>query len=198
MSQPFKIKDNRRISSEVDLLLDSGFTPDAIMRFLKSEYNLGVGRATIYRYRKDHYKPKPYRKAVKEKIFKDCGRFIDVVEAKVAIAEIFKHRIARALKQEERISITLKTVDESIMRLNTVLNELYSMYQDMGLLPVRDERISIDTTVTEREEKVNRLEVLVKDFKSIDRSKLAQEIRDNINKLKKLNPSKGGEKNESK
>lgn len=184
MSQPFKIKDNKRISNEVDLLLDSGFTPDAIIRFLNQEYNLEVGRATIYRYRKNHYKPKSYRKAVKEKIFKDCGRFIDVVEAKVAIVEIFMHRITRALKREEEISITLKTVDESIMRLNTVLNELYGMYQDMGLLPIRDKRISINATVTKREEKVNRLEVLVKDFKSIDRSKLAQVIRDKINKLK--------------
>ena len=147
--------------------------------------------ATIYRYKRNHYRSKQYRKAVKDKILKDCGRFIDVIATKVALIELYKERIFKALEQEKKISIPLRMVDEMIGSYNKLLNELYGMYQDMGLLPIRDEKISIDATVTEKEKSKNSVEVLVSDLSSEDKSKLSENIKENINKFTKRKEDNG-------
>ena len=183
MSKPSKLKSNRRLSGEVNILIDSGFTPDAIIRYLKRAYDMDVSRATVYRYKKDHYRPKPQRRAVLDKLFKDCGRFVDVLEGKVGIAVIFMDRIDKALKREEQIGLSMKITGEMLMDLNTVLNELYEMYQDMGLLPIRDERISIDATLTEKSESKSRLEIVLGTLSSEDKEKFTTEIKDKIRKL---------------
>jgi len=183
MSKPSKLKASRRLSGEVNMLIDSGFTPDAIIRYLKRAYDMDVSRATVYRYKKDHYKPKPQRRAVLDKLFKDCGRFVDVLEGKVGISVIFMDRIDKALKREEQIGLSMKITGEMLMDLNTVLNELYEMYQDMGLLPIRDERISIDATLTEKSESKSRLEIVLGTLSSEDKEKFTTEIKDKIRKL---------------
>ena len=183
MSKPLKLKSSRRISGEVDLLLDSGFTPDAIIMYLKRVYDMDISRATIYRYKKDHYKPKPQRRAILDKLFKDHGRFIDILRAKVGIVVISMDRIAKALKREKEIGLPMKNTNEMIMNLNNILNELYEMYQDMGLLPIRDEKISIDATSTEKSESKSRLEVILGPLPGEDKVKFVQEVKDKIRKL---------------
>jgi len=180
MSKPSKLKDSKRISGEVDLLLDSGFTPDAIIRYLKRIYDLDVSRATIYRYKKEHYKPEPLRRAVKVKLFKDCGRFIDVVETKVGIVAIFMDRISKTLEKEKDIGLPLKITSEMMMDLNSVTNELYEIYQDRGLLSVRDEKISIDATLNENNESKNSLEVLTNNLSAEEKLKFALGIKDKV------------------
>jgi len=183
MSKPLKLKNNKRISGEVDLLLDSGFTPDAIIKYLKHVYDMDVSRATIYRYKKDHYKPKPQRKAIMDKLFKDCGRFVDILKGKVGISVIQMDRIDKALKREDQISLPMKITGDMLMELNSVLNELYEMYQDMGLLPIRDERISIDATLTEKSESKSRLEIILGTLPSGDKEKFTKDVKDKIRKL---------------
>ena len=183
MSKPSKLKTSKRLSGEVNILIDSGFTPDAIIRYLKCVYDMDISRATIYRYKKDHYRPKPQRRAVLDRLFKDCGRFVDVLEGKVGIAVIFMDRIDKALKREEQVGLPIKITGEMLMDLNTVLNELYGMYQDMGLLPIRDEKISIDATLTETSESKSRLEIVLETLAEEDQVKFAKEIKAKIRKL---------------
>jgi len=176
MSKTFIIKDDKKISSEVDLLLDTGFTPSGIINYLKQQYDLDISRATVYRYRKDFYKPDHYRKAVKDKIFKDCGQYINTVELKVALVHIFMERIDKALENEKKIPFLSRSVDDSLMKLNTILDELYSMYQDMGLYPRREDRLKIDATITQKEKKPNRFEMILEGFTNMEKSELAMKI----------------------
>ncbi len=176
MSKTFIIKDDKKISSEVDLLLDTGFTPSGIINYLKQQYDLDVSRATVYRYRKDFYKPDHYRKAVKDKIFKDCGQFINTVELKVALVHIFMQRIDKALKNEQKIPFLSRSVDDSLMKMNTILDELYSMYQDMGLTPRREDKINIDATITQKEKKPSGFQMLIKGLTNMEKSELAMKI----------------------
>lgn len=176
MSKQFIIKDDKKISSEVDLLLDSSFMPSGIINYLKNQYNLDVSIATVYRYRKDFYKPDHYRKAVREKIFRDCGQFINVVELKVALVHIFMERIDKALENEKKIPFLSRSIDDSLMKMNTILDELYSMYQDMGLYPKAEEKFKIDTTVTEKEKKPSEFQMMIKGLTNMEKSELAMKI----------------------
>jgi len=61
MSKQHKLKTSKRLSGEVDLLLDSGFHPDAIKRYLKLHYGIDVNMADIYRYKRDYCSSRQYR-----------------------------------------------------------------------------------------------------------------------------------------
>lgn len=174
MANKAKINDSPVIKQEVDLLLKAGFRPTTIVAYLKEVRDLPITRQSVHAYINNHYKPEELVNMIKLKAFKNCGKWVDAISLKVTLIEIFKARIQKALENEEKTPFTLRAVDESIMRMNTVLNELFEMYQELGLVPKSDDKLIIETGTPSRE--ANQIEELTKGMSNIEKSRLANSI----------------------
>ena len=169
------INDNPVIKQEVDLLLNAGFRPTTIVSYLSEIRGVSVSRRTIHSYINNHYKPEEMVNMIKVSAVKNCGKWVDAISLKVALIEIFKARIQKALENEEKTPFTLRAVDESMMRINTVLNELFAMYQEIGLVPKLEDRLITESSGVPTN-KSNQIEELTKGMTNIEKSRLANKI----------------------
>jgi len=174
---------NPKVKAQVDALLDGGFTPTVIVMILKENFDLSIHRSAIYNYKNSgEYIEKPFTPGTGVISFKKYGEFLNIAEMKVATVAIFMARIDKALASEAKLPFTSRAVDDSIMRMNDVLDSLYKIYQDMGLKPRTEQIIGIKDETPMEKRPVTPFQTMIAGMTNMQKSELAMSITTKITK----------------
>jgi len=157
MKKGQRLEDKFGTSPHKDFYIDAircNWTPHKLSRYAKETFQEEISHDTFLRIKNkmtpDAFLPQTY----KQSMLKNLEVKIDLLQEQEDLVMVQKLRLARFLQSFAQVPLPTDRVRKEIELMNTLLNSLKEMKQDLGLMPKLQQPALVDITIGGGDKKI--------------------------------------------